>query len=216
MSAAAIKANSQGFMDGTQDTRDVIKVPLLIKGDVSGSVEALRQSIDALTMSDDEAICKADIVFSGVGDVSSSDVAVAAASRAKILAFNVASGFNAMEEARASNVEIGYYNVVYDLLDELAAIIKTTLAPPPPGTLIGRAEIKKVFKLGKVGKVAGCLVTEGILKSDSQVRIMRGKRNPIYTGTLSSLKVVKEVTAEVPNGSECGMSFTGTFWKNYS
>jgi translation initiation factor IF-2 len=82
--------------------------------------------------------------------------------------------------------------------------------------LIGRAEIKKVFKLGKVGKVAGCLVTEGMLKSDSQVRIMRGKRNPIYTGTLSSLKVVKEVTAEVPNGSECGMSFTGTFWKNYT
>lgn len=207
-SAAAIKANAQGFSEGIMDTREVIKVPVLIKGDVSGSVEALRQSIDNLLQSDDETICKADIVFSGVGDVSSSDVAVAAASRAKIIAFNVAAGFNAMEEARASNVDIGYYNVVYDLLDEIAATIKTTLAPPPPGTLIGRAEIKKVFKLGKAGKIAGCMVIEGLLKADSQIRIMRGKRNPIFTGTLSSLKVVKDAASEVPSGSECGMSFT--------
>jgi translation initiation factor IF-2 len=207
-SAAAIKANAQGFSEGIMDTREIIKVPVLIKGDVSGSVEALRQSIDNLLQSDDETICKADIVFSGVGDVSSSDVAVAAASKAKIIAFNVAAGFNAMEEARASNVEIGYYNVVYDLLDEIAATIKTTLAPPPPGTLIGRAEIKKVFKLGKAGKIAGCMVIEGLLKADSQIRIMRGKRNPIFTGTLSSLKVVKDSAAEVPSGSECGMSFT--------
>ena len=113
----------------------------------------------------------------------------------------------AMDEARATNVEIGYYNVVYDLLDEVEQTIKTSLAPPPPGTLVGRAEIKKVFKLGKVGKVAGCMVTEGLIKLESQVRVMRGKRNPVFTGKLGTLKVVKEEVQEVPSGSECGMSF---------
>jgi translation initiation factor IF-2 len=185
----------------------VIKVPIILKGDVAGSVEALRSSIDKLQMSDDEATCKADIVFSGVGEVTSSDVAIAAVSKARILAFNVAASFNAMEESRATNVKIDYYNVVYDLLDEIEKVIKTTLAPPPPGTLVGRADIKKVFKLGKVGKVAGCLVTEGMMKAESQVRIMRGKRNPVYTGKFSSLKVVKDAVAEVPSGSECGISF---------
>lgn len=208
ISSASIMAQAVGLAEGISDRREILKVPLLIKGDVSGSVEAIRTAIDQLQLSDDDATCKADIVFSGVGDVTSSDVAVAVASKAKIIAFNVASGFNAMEDARANNVEIGYYNVVYDLLDELEAVIKSTLAPPPPGTLVGRAEIKKVFKLGKVGKVAGCMVVDGVLKSDSQVRIMRGKRNPVYTGTLSSLKVVKDSVAEVPNGSECGLSFT--------
>ena len=207
-SSASIMAQALGFAEGVSDRREVIKIPLLIKGDVSGSVEAIRGALDNLELSDEQATCKVDAVFCGVGDVTSSDVAVAAASKAKIIAFNVAAGFNAMDDARASNVEIGYYNVVYDLLDEIEARIKTTLAPPPPGTLIGRAEIKKVFKLGKVGKIAGCMVTEGLLKSESQVRIMRGKRNPVYTGTLSTLKVVKDIVAEVPVGSECGMSFT--------
>jgi len=134
-------------------------------------------------------------------------VAVAAVSKGKIVAFNVAAASNAMNEARASNVAIGYYSVVYELLEELEKEIKTTLAPPPPGTLVGKAEIKKIFKLGKVGKVAGCTVIEGMLKANSQVRIMRGKRNPVYTGALTSLKVVKEAVTEVPTGSECGTSF---------
>ena len=210
-SSASIMAQALGFAEGVADRREVLKVPLLLKADVSGSVEAIRSAIDQLQMSDEDAMCKADIVYAGVGDVTSSDVAVAAAAKAKVVAFNVASGFNAMEDARATNVQIGYYNVVYDLLDELEAVIKSTLAPPPPGTLVGKAEIKKVFKLGKVGKVAGCMVIDGMIKADSQVRVMRGKRNPIYTGTLSSLKVVKDSVQEVPNGSECGMSFDDGF-----
>jgi translation initiation factor IF-2 len=152
-------------------------------------------------------VCKADIVFAGVGDITSSDVSVAATSKAKVLAFNVAASFNAMEDARMSNVEIAYYNVVYDILDEVERVIKTTLAPPPPGTLVGKAEIKKTFRVGRAGKVAGCLVTEGLLKSESQVRVMRGKRNPIYLGKLTSLKVVKDAVSEVPEGSECGTGF---------
>ena len=206
-SNAAIFAQATGFADGTMDKRELIKVPVVIKGDVSGSIEAIKSSLEGLKISDEESTCFADVVFAGVGDVTSSDVAIAAVSKAKILAFKVSSGFNAMEEARASNVEIGYYDVVYDLLDEMQAKIKTTLAPPPPGLLIGRAEIQKVFKLGKAGKVAGCKVVEGSIKSESQVRIMRGKRNPIYSGKLASIRVVKDIVSEVPAGSECGVSF---------
>jgi translation initiation factor IF-2 len=206
-SISSILAQAAGIAAGTGDNKEQIKVPIVIKADVSGSVEAIQSSILELQLSDEEATCKPDIVFAGVGAVTSSDVAIAAVSKAKIVAFNVAADMNAMDEARASNVEIGYYNVVYDLLDEIEAKIKKTLSPPPPGTLVGRAEIKKVFKIGKVGKIAGCIVTEGIIKMESQVRIMRGKRNPVFTGKLSTLKVVKDDVQEVPNGSECGMGF---------
>lgn len=207
-STAAIIAQAMGFAGGSMETREILKVPLLIKADVAGSVEALRSSLEALEQSDESSICKVDIVYSGVGDITSSDVAIAQVSKAKIVAFNVAAGFNAMEDARSVNVEIGYYDVVYKLLEELEKTVKKTLAPPPPGKLVGKAEIKKVFKIGKSGKVAGCLVTEGLMTSGSNVRILRGKRNPVYTGTISSLKVVKETVQEVPEGSECGISFT--------
>lgn len=204
---SAILANAAAFTEGNADTREIITVPIVIKSDVAGSGEALRSSIEALELSDEEAICKPDIVYSGVGDVTSSDVSIAATAKAKVIAFNVAAQNLAMEDARAGNVEIGYYSVVYELLDEIENQIKTTLAPPPPGKLVGEAVIQKVFKLGKVGKVAGCMVTDGIMKSDSMVRIMRGKRNPVYLGKVESLKVVKDAVGEVPSGSECGMSF---------
>lgn len=211
VSSASIIANAASLAIGNLDNRELIKIPLLIKGDVLGSVEALRTSIEKLELSDETAICKADIVYSNVGDVTSSDVSIAAASKAKIVAFNVASGYNAMEDARASNVDIGYYNVIYELLEEIKTQIEVTLAPPPPGILLGRLQIKKVFKIGKAGKVAGCEVTEGIIRTDSKVRVLRGKRNVIYTGTITSLKVVKTDVNEVPVGSECGVSL-----KDYS
>lgn len=202
-----IIGNAAGILDGSIDRREILKVPVVIKGDVSGSIEAIRSSLEGLTLEDDDAICMADVVYQGVGDVTSSDISVAAVARAKILAFNVASSMNAMDDARSQNVEIGYYNVVYDLLDEMKETITTTLSPPPPGELVGRAEIKRVFKIGKVGRVAGCEVTEGSIRADSMVRVMRGRRNPVFTGRLKDLKIVKEGVQEVPEGSECGMSF---------
>jgi translation initiation factor IF-2 len=202
-----------GILDGSLDQREVMKVPVIVKGDVSGSIEAIKSSLMDLTVSDDEAICMADVVYCGVGDVTSSDVAISAASRAKILAFNVAAGMSAMNEARAQNVEIGYYNVVYDLLDEMKFTITSTLSPPPPGVLVGRASVKKVFRLGRVGKVAGCQVTEGSIRMDgsTSVRVMRGRRNPVFTGKLKDLKIVKDSVSEVSMGSECGMSFEDDF-----
>jgi translation initiation factor IF-2 len=204
---AAIIAQAAGFADGTFDNREIIKVPVLLKADVSGSVEAIRMAVEALQSSDKEAICKVDVMYAGVGDVTSSDVSMASAAKAKVIAFNVAAAMSAMDDARGNNVNIGYYNVVYDLLDELAATVERTLAPPPPGNLVGRAEIKKVFKLGKVGKIAGCMVTEGVLRFDSQIRVMRGKRNVVHLGKFSSLKIVKDVVQEVSTSTECGVSF---------
>ena len=204
---AALIAQASGFAAGTFDSREVIKVPVVLKADVSGSVEAIRMSVEALESSDSEAVCKVDVVYAGVGDVTSSDISIAAAAKAKVIAFNVAAGVAAMDDARGNNVNIGYYSVVYDLLDELEATVQRTLAPPPPGELVGRAEIKKIFKIGKLGKVAGCSVTEGVLRFDSQIRILRGKRNQVFLGKFSSLKIVKDAVQEVPEGTECGVSF---------
>ena len=194
------------FSDGSFDNREILKIPVLLKGDVSGSVEAIKLSLESLEQKDDGTVCQVDIVYSGIGEVTSSDIAIAAVAKAKVLAFNVGAGGVAIEEARGSNVEIGYYSVVYDLLEEIEKQIKTTLAPPPPGNLVGRAEVKKIFK-GKGGKIAGCSVVQGFVRSDSQVRVLRGKRNSVYTGKLSSLRIMKDAVTEVPEGSECGLSF---------
>lgn len=211
ITSASILAQATGFVDGKFDNRQVFKIPIVLKGDVTGSIEALAASIESLQVSDDESICKIDIVNTGVGDVTMSDVAIANAAKAKIIAFNVGPGQNVVETARGSNVVIEYYNVVYDVLDNLEAVVKSTFAPPPPGALLGRAEIKKSFKLGKVGNVAGCTVTEGVIRQGSKVRILRGKRNQIYLGTLETLRVGKEVVSEVPSGSDCG-----TLWLHFS
>jgi translation initiation factor IF-2 len=184
-----------------------IKIPVLIKADSAGSVDVLRQSLEAIIEQDQDTVCKIDVVYSGIGDVTSSDVGVALAAKARIVAFNVAADNNAIEYSKASNVAVNYYTVIYSILDELQDLVRKTLSPPPPGTLLGRATIKKIFRIGKSGKVAGCAVTEGSLALQSKVRLLRGKRNEIYSGSISSLKVVKDEVQEVPMGSECGLAF---------
>jgi translation initiation factor IF-2 len=206
-STATILAQASGLVDGNYDTREVIKIPIVLKADVTGSIEALTTSILSLEISDVASVCKFDIVSSSVGDVTMSDVSTASAAKAQIIAFNVGPGQNVLDAARASNINIQYHNVVYDVIDSLEKLVQSTFAPPPPGLLLGRADIKKSFKLGKIGNVAGCTVTEGIIKQDSKVRILRGKRNQIYLGSLESLRVGKETVSEVPEGSDCGMFF---------
>ena len=206
-SAATMITQASFLSGGTIDSRQIIKVPLVIKADVSGSIDALKSSLENMRESDETAICQVDIVQAGIGEVTASDVAIAAVSKAKILAFNVGVKSNVIEISKSSNVEIGFYNVVYDLLNEIEKKVKDTLAPPPPGVLIGKAEIKKSFRVGKSGKVAGCLVLNGTIKTGSKVRIMRGNRNPIYSGVMTSLRVVKDKVEEVAEGGECGISF---------
>ena len=110
----------------------MLRVPVLLKGDVSGSVEAVKQALLGLQQEDQSSVCRADIVFAGVGEVTASDVAIAQASRARVLAFRVGAGLAAMEDARARNVQISYYDVVYELLEELQSVVSATLAPPHP------------------------------------------------------------------------------------
>lgn len=200
-------SQAASFTEGSYTAKEVIKVPLVLKADVSGSVEALKSSLEALQASDETASCFVDLVQSGIGEVTASDIAIAAVSKAKIVAFNVGVKPNVLELAKSSNVDIGFYSVVYDLLNEIEKQVKETISPPPPGLLIGKAEIKKSFRVGKSGKVAGCTVIEGSIKANSKVRIMRGNRNPVYTGLLSSLRFGKDTISEALNGGECGMSF---------
>ena len=203
---SANKAQALSFLDGNVIKREIIKIPVVIKCDVAGSVEALTNTINNLMESDENSMCKIDIIYSGIGEVTSSDVAIAAISKAKIFSFKVSSGSVVLEEARAKNVELKSYNVVYDLIDELNLLLKKSFILPAPGILIGKSEIKKIFT-GKGGKIAGSIVTEGSLKLDSKVRILRGNRNSIYSGSFDSLRILKDNVNEVPNGSECGISF---------
>jgi translation initiation factor IF-2 len=201
------QANS--IATGEFDNRKLIKVPIVIKGDVAGSIEAITTALQEIVASDDEAICKVDIVFSNVGDVTTSDVAIASAAKAKVLAFNVAASTSAMEEARSNNnLDIQYFNVLYDLLDYVRDIISKTITPPPPGLVLGTATIKKIFKIGKTGKIAGSIVNTGKIVSNANIRVLRGK-TPIFTGVLSSLKVIKDDVPEVGEGNECGISIKG-------
>ncbi len=208
-SANAIMAQAESLINGNYDRREVIKLPLILKADLIGSVEAIAKTVQELLVSDSETICKIDIVHSGVGEVTFSDVSLATAAKAQIVAFNVGSGRNVEELAKASNVPIHRTNIVYDIVDLLQRAIKDAYCPPPPGVLIGRAEVMKLFKLGKIGTVAGCKVLEGRVQTLSKIRIIRGKRNQIYIGTIETLRVAKDVVSEVPVESECGMTFSG-------
>lgn len=206
-SMASMISQAASLSGGSFSNSEIIKVPLVVKADVSGSVEALRSSLESIKASDDTATCIVDIVQMGIGEVTASDVAIAAVSKAKILAFNVGVKTNVLELAKSSNVDIGFYTIVYDLLNEIEKQVKETISPPPPGILIGKAEVKKSFRVGKSGKVAGCAVIEGSIKANSKVRIMRGNRNAIFSGLMSSLRFGKDAIDEVVEGSECGISF---------
>lgn len=212
-SAAFLAGMAQGVLGGTgYDNRQIIKLPIVIKADLGGSLEAITSSLLSaeMTASDDTAIAKLDVVFGGVGDVTTSDVSLAQAAKARVLAFNVAASSAAMDEARACNTQISYHNVLYDLLDEMKALIDGTITPPAPGIVLGQAVVKKIFKIGKTGKVAGCMVESGrILSGNSMVRVLRGKTAVFSSGIISTLKVVKEDAEEVPAGSECGISIKG-------
>jgi len=176
--------------------------PVLIKADVQGSVEAIVGALDQL--STDEVAAR--IIHGAVGGISESDVILAQASRAPILAFNVRAGKQAREAAERDGVEIRYYSVIYDLIDEVKAAMSGLLEPTRKENFVGYAEILQVFNVSKVGKVAGCRVTDGIVKRGNKVRLLRDNV-VIHEGTLSTLKRFKDEVKEVVSGQECGMAF---------
>ena len=180
----------------------VSKFPLIIKGDVQGSVEAINASLNKL--STDEV--SAQILFSGVGAITESDVTLASASNAIIIGFNVRANKQANDLATRDGIEIRYYNIIYDLVDDVKAAMSGLLKPERRETFIGYATIKEVFQITKVGKVAGCQVTEGIVERGAGVRLLRDNV-VIHEGKLKTLKRFKDEVKEVPVGQECGMAF---------
>jgi len=183
---------------------EVKELNLIIKADVHGSIEAVK---DTLTKLSTEAV-KVKVIHSGVGGVSEGDVMLASASDAIILGFNVRPEPKAQALAESENVDLRLYNVIYNLVDDVRNAMEGMLAPIVREEVTGRAEVRDVFKVTRVGTVAGCYVTDGKATRNSKVRLVRDNV-VIYDGELSSLKRFKEDAKEVATGYECGMTIAG-------
>ena len=176
--------------------------PLVIKGDVQGSVEAIVAALEKLGT--DEVGAR--VVHCGVGGISESDVSLAEASGAAVIGFNVRAHKEAREAAERSGIEIRYYNIIYNLVDDVKSAMSGLLAPTLRETMLGNASILEVFDISKVGKVAGCRVTDGNVERGANVRLIRDNV-VVHEGKLSTLKRFKDEVKEVTAGQECGMAF---------
>ena len=205
-SASGPRAASLDQMMKQLKESDVVEIALVVKGDVQGSVEAIAQAAEKLGT--DEVAARA--VLAGVGGITESDITLAAASNAIVLGFNVRANAQARTAAEAAGIEIRYYNVIYDLVDDLKAAMAGLLSPDLRETPLGTAEILEVFAVSKTGKVAGCQVREGMVRRGANVRLIRDDI-VIHEGELSSLRRFKDEVKEVNVGQECGMAF-----ENYS
>ena len=203
--AVARQAGSRGSLEqmmNRMQTSGMKEFPLVIKGDVQGSVEAITSALEKL--GNDEV--RAHIVHAAPGGITESDVSLAAASNAAIIGFNVRANSQARDAAEAQGIEIRYYNIIYDLVDDVKAAMSGMLTPERRETFLGNAEIIEVFNISKVGKVAGCRVTEGKMERGEGVRLIRD-HVVVHEGKLKTLKRFKDEVAEVPAGQECGMAF---------
>jgi translation initiation factor IF-2 len=180
---------------------EVQMLPLIVKADVQGSQEALVQSLQKL--STDEV--RVQIVHGAVGGISESDVNLATASKAVIIGFNTRADAQARKLAETNGIDIRYYNIIYDAVDEVKAAMSGMLSPEKREIVTGTVEVRQVFKVPKIGAVAGCMVTDGFVKRSSSVRVLRNNV-VIFTGELDSLKRFKDDVKEVKQGFECGMS----------
>jgi translation initiation factor IF-2 len=177
-------------------------LPVVVKADVHGSCEAI---VGALEKLGGEHI-RVDVLYSGVGGISESDVGLARASNALIIGFNVRANPQAREQAKRDGVEIRYYSIIYDLMDDVKGLLSGMLAPVLRERILGYAEIRELFAISKVGKVAGCMVTEGIVRRGGKVRLLRDNV-VIHEGDLSQLRRFKDDVREVKEGYDCGISF---------
>ena len=176
--------------------------PLVIKGDVQGSIEAIVGALEKL--STDEVAAR--VIFAGAGGITESDVTLAGASGAAVIGFNVRAHKEAREAAEQAGIEIRYYNIIYDLVDDVKKAMSGLLAPMLRETMLGNATILEVFKVSKVGNVAGCRVTDGVVERGANVRLIRDNV-VVHQGKLSQLKRFKDDAREVVAGQECGMAF---------
>lgn len=178
------------------------ELPVIVKGDVQGSVEAIVGSLSKV--SGDEVAVRC--LHSGVGGITESDITLSKATGAMIIAFNVRATPKAKEIASREKVNIRYYSIIYDVVDDVKAALSGMLSPSLRENFLGYAEIREVFNITKAGKVAGCMVTDGVIKRGCKVRLLRDNV-VIHEGTLKTLKRFKDEVKEVKNGLECGMAF---------
>jgi translation initiation factor IF-2 len=199
---AQVRTSLESMMAKFKDST-AKELPILIKADVQGSAEAIVGSLDKLAHEE----VRARVVLSGVGAINESDVQLAKTSGAPVIGFNVRASKEARDLAEREGVEIRYYAIIYDLIDDIKGVMSGMLAPHSRETFLGNAEILEVFNISKVGKVAGVKVTEGVVRKGAKVRILRDNVVIQEMGTLTTLKRFKEEVNEVVMGQECGMSF---------
>jgi len=181
-------------------------IAVIIKSDVHGSAEALRDALEKL--STDEV--KVNVLSTGVGGITETDATLAAASNAVIIGFNVRADAAARSTIKESGVDVRYYSIIYEAIDDVKAALSGMLSPEIREQIVGLAEVKDVFSSPKFGDIAGCIVTEGYVKRDNPIRVLR-ENVVIYEGELESLRRFKDDVNEVRSGTECGIGV-----KNYS
>ncbi|SMR82500.1 bacterial translation initiation factor 2 (bIF-2) [Aliiroseovarius halocynthiae] len=200
--AAGAATTLEQMMAKAKADKDVAELPILVKADVQGSAEAIVQAMEKI--GNDEVRVR--VLHYGVGAITETDVGLAEASGAPVIGFNVRANASARNSANQKGVEIRYYSVIYDLVDDVKAAASGLLSAEVRENFIGYAEIREVFKVSGVGKVAGCLVTEGVARRSAGVRLLRDNV-VIHEGTLKTLKRFKDEVKEVLSGQECGMAF---------
>ena len=200
--AAGAATTLEQLMAKAKADKSVSELPILVKADVQGSAEAIAQAMEKI--GNDEVRVR--VLHSGVGAITESDIGLAEASGAPVFGFNVRANAPARQSANQKGVEIRYYSVIYDLVDDVKAAASGLLSNEIRESFIGYATIKEVFKVTGVGKVAGCLVTEGVARRSAGVRLLRDDV-VIHEGTLKTLKRFKDEVPEVQSGQECGMAF---------
>ncbi|WP_375658916.1 translation initiation factor IF-2 [Bartonella sp. MR30HLJHH] len=203
--AVARQTGSRGSLEQMMtklQTTGVKEFSLIIKGDVQGSIEAIASALEKL--GNDEV--RARIVHSGAGGITESDISLAEASNSAVIGFNVRANKQARDFAKTQGIEIRYYNIIYDLVDDIKAAMSGLLSPEQRETFLGNAEILEVFNITKIGKVAGCRVTEGKIERGAGVRLIRDNI-VIHEGKLKTLKRFKDEVNEVQSGQECGIAF---------
>lgn len=196
----------EDLLQRIEDEKTATTLNLVIKADVLGSVEALRQALTELTSSE----VKVNVISSGIGGINESDVNLAIASKAIIIAFNVRANAEARKLMETNGVDVHYYNIIYDVVNQVKKAISGVLAPEIQERVIGLAQVREVFRSSKTGAIAGCMVIEGIVKRNFPIRVLRDNV-VIFEGALESLRRFKEDASEVRNGMECGIAV-----KNYN
>ncbi len=201
----ALAAGGLAEMMANLQAKKISEMPIVLKADVQGSAEAIIGSLEKISTEE----VRARIILSGAGGISESDVMLAKTAGAPVIGFNVRASKQARELADREGVEIRYYAIIYDLLDDLKGVMSGMLSPIQRETFLGNAKVLQAFDISKVGKVAGCRVTEGVVRKGARVRIVRDDIVVLELGTLQTLKRFKDEVNEVPSGQECGMAFAG-------